>query len=427
VTRARGAALAAAALSIAWGASAALAAEAKASVDIDGDGQIETITARGKSSRVDLTVENASGRRLARTRVPAPSAGVESLTLRDGSLGSSGALLEVEASGGGEACRSVWRLRDGGLDRVPLRTGAAEIPACDREGWSTAWERPDPNSTAIYRRALDRRIDGRHHLAVQKFAYTGFALENDPGRGTASIDGMRIPRWPAAEMFPLDTLPRLQEAFDYNPIRMAPRLFLETEPDSGTFLARWKDSAGQIALPVRSASEVEPGVERLEASEGPNSAKLTVLVRNGLPVEATVTGLGDRFDRVYVPVTRRFPDRVVLYPTAEEDVAREILPGTWSALSGGQIVIEPAAGGSAQVAMDGQSFVVSIRDAPQGTDVVLIPVDGSEQAWALDLRTPSGLARAPAQCGPESGTPPRCRTTSLPGTLFRRVGARINR
>jgi hypothetical protein len=423
--RARGAALAA----VAWlslGASAARAAEAKGSFDLDGDGTAETVLARGSGSRADLTVESASGRRLGRVRVPSPASGTEAVAVSAGSLGSAGALLEVETFGGGETCRSIWRLRESALDRVPLRAGAAEIPACDREGWSVSWEVPDGAAMSVYRRTRESNVDERTLATRQVFQWTGFALEIDPARGSATLDGMTIPRWPPAEMFPLDTLPRIHEAFDFGPVRAAPRLFLETEPDAGTFRARWKDAAGELVLPVRSSSR-ESGLLRLDASEGDTAATLQVVVRNGLPVEATVLGLGKRFDRVYVAVTRRQTDRVMLYPTADEDIAREILPGTWSGLAGGRVVIESASGGPARVAMDGQTYRVSMRDAPSGTDVALIPAEGSGPAWALDLRTPVGFVRAPAQCAAEAaGAAERCRTTGPPGELFKRVGARVN-
>jgi hypothetical protein len=77
--------------------------------------------------------------------------------------------------------------------------------------------------------------------------------------------------------------------------------------------------------------------------------------------------------------------------------------------------------------MDGQTYRVSMRDAPSGTDVALIPAEGSGPAWALDLRTPVGFVRAPAQCAAEAaGAAERCRTTGPPGELFKRVGARVN-
>jgi hypothetical protein len=425
VRRRRGAALAAAALWCA-GALPAIAAEAKGSFDLDGDGVAETVTAVGKGSRVDVTVENASGRRLGRLRAPSP-ASADMVALAAGDQGSAGALLEVEVMGGGETCRSFWRLRASGFDKVPLRDGAAEIPDCDREGWSGAWLRPEGSVASVYRRERERDLGGRRHAVTQVFSWTGFALERDPGAGAASIDGMPIPRWPPSEMFPMDVLPRLPEAFDFEPLRTSPRLLLEAEPDAGGFRARWKDGDGEIVLPIRSASVAEDGL-RLDAAEGDGSASLLVVVRSGLPVEVTVQGLGKRFDRVYVPVTRRRSDRVVLYPTAEEDVAREILPGTWSGMAGGRVVIEPASGGPARVALDGHAYRVSIREAPPGTDVALIPTEGSGQAWGIDLRTESGFVRAPAQCSADApGGPLRCKTTAPPGELFRRVGARLNR
>jgi hypothetical protein len=423
----RGAVLAAAAFWLAGSAASVRAAEATMTLDLDGDGSAESVRARGTGRKVELTVTNAAGKRVSRVRVPSPAAGVEILALAEGELGSAGALIEVEATGASETCRSIWRLRESRLDAVPLREGAATVPDCEAGGWSATWEIPEGSATSIYRRSRSRDAGGQRHEETRVYAFTGFALERDAARGSATIDGVEIPRWPLSEMLPTDAVDRLREAFDYETVRTAPRLFLDTDRDAGVFRVRMRDGEGEIALAVRASSRPESGLQRLEASDGQASGSVAILVRDGLPTEATVTGMGDRFDRVYRAVSRLHPDRIVLYPNPEEDVAREILPGSWSGRSGGRIEIRLAAEGPGRVEMDGKSYRVAIRGAPSGTDVLLLPIEASGQTWALDLRTVDGLIRVPARCAATSSEDPRCEVQGTPSELYRRVGARLNR
>src|SRR5262249_14430826 len=95
-----------------------------ATADFSGGGRPETITATAKGKAVRLEARDDSGKRIARADAPAPDGGRYDVALSTGSIGSSGALLEVAASSGETICRSVWRLRDGALSRLPIRGGA---------------------------------------------------------------------------------------------------------------------------------------------------------------------------------------------------------------------------------------------------------------------------------------------------------------
>jgi hypothetical protein len=148
------------ALALAASVRAATPASPSATADFSGGGRSETITARAKGKVVRLEARDDSGKRIARADAPAPDGGRFDVVTLDGSIGSAGTLLEVAASRGETICRSVWRLRDSALSRLPLRTTGATLPDCDSEGWTSHWDETRNEPARYVRERTRGRVAG---------------------------------------------------------------------------------------------------------------------------------------------------------------------------------------------------------------------------------------------------------------------------
>src|SRR5262249_10022568 len=178
------------------------------SVDLDGDGREEVVSAEGRRGVVRLAVRGADGARIAEAKAPAPAGDVVRVELSSGSLGSAGALVEVDAATDAARCVSVWRLRNGGLERVPMRDERGkELPDCAPPGgWTYRFERESGDRPSmLVRERTESTPQGPLHVR-EVFAFAGFSLDADSRRSTREIAGVAIPRWYDAVLYSTEAL-----------------------------------------------------------------------------------------------------------------------------------------------------------------------------------------------------------------------------
>ena len=396
--------------------------------DLDGDGKVETATAHVRGKTIRLEIADASGKRLASADAPAPDGATDaSIRLQGGSLGSPGALLEVAGDGSGHECRSVWRFHDKALARLPLRRGTASQADCSAsEGWTTKWEKPAENAPAVYVRERTRETPGGRHHEKEVFAFTGFALELDPSRGAAEIAGVEIPAWNDAILYTKPALDTLVSRFDLSPFRAAPRLRIQADRSSGLFAFHLSDRQGTLDLPVTAnAAAAEPNERDLTLGTDKGPLTIRAAVRGGIVWEVRMTGLSARWDALYVPASRFTGGAFEIYARAEDEIATDYLAGLWASEKGEQLALNLVPGVLGALEMRRASVDVLLDPVPSGTDVLLVPRDGSPPAWGLALRGGNGLARLPVRCGGRDAGVWRCETIG-PAQPFHRVGGRMN-
>ena len=401
---------------------------ASASADFSGDGRITTalLKRKGKSARLEI---REGGRRVAGAEVPSPRSRASVLGIETGTLGSAGSLIGTVASAEGKECRSVWRFREGVLSRLPMVAGVKILEDCGPAGeWSYAWEQPRPQSPAVYVRSVSRQTPEGVHQRTEAFVFTGFRLERDPRRSTAAINGVPIPRWFAAELYPKSNLDSLYARFDLSALRSGPRLAIECDGDRGLFAVILRDAAGQLRLPVTAseprAADPEPGVT-LTAADGDRSASVSVsLARGTIPVEVRVSGLGGRFEGVYGPAVRFDEGRLEVYPGAEQELASAALPGAWTDERQKRLEIRVLPG-PATVGIGTGEYRVSFERAPERSDFLLLPAAGRGEFWAVALRGPDSFARFAVECGEGASRSEPCRSIGSEEVL-RRLGSQVN-
>jgi hypothetical protein len=393
------------------------------SVDLDGDGAPETIEAEKARSGVRILVRNARGRRVASASAPAPRGGEVAVDLASGSLGSAGAILEVVASSAAETCRSLWRLRSGKLQALPVRSAAGPLPSCGaREGWTARFDQEAQDKPARYVRERTRETPRGAHRETQVFQFSGFQLDLAESRG--EIGGVAIPDWYDAVFYPRPAIDALFERFDFAPLRELPQLSIDADPAGGTFSLRFHGGGADTDLPVRASSPGPEGATLLRVDGPSGPVDIAVRVAKQVPYEILVRGIADRLDGLYAPVSRIQDGAFRVYPNAAAELSANGLPGTWS-VDGRQIVTIAAASGALdRVLVDGQPFAVDVDRAPSGRDVLLVPEREKALSWALDLRGPHAVLRVPVRCPAQSGEAP-CEETGA-GETLRRLGARIN-
>jgi hypothetical protein len=380
---------------------------------------LETATARASGKLVRVEVADASGKRIAKADAPSPG-GHPDVVLSAGALGSAGALLEVTASGGGRVCRSVWRLRDRALTRLPIRDGGAALPDCEEAGeWSARWEKSE-GKPAVYVRERERLVAQGSLVEVRAFAFAGFALETDAAASGARINGVAIPSWNPGTLYRKSDLEALNQRFGLDALRRSTRVQFETDRDAGVFAVRLRGGDGEARLPVTGSTPIEgesPGIE-LSAGDPPLRVRVS-LAAGRIPWEAVVAGAGPR-DGSYASASHRAFDRFQIYPDAEHELAAEALPGVWSSAAGNRMAIA-AITGEAAVRLDGVELALSLDRAPKGSDLLLVPRDGSPPRWAVLLRGPNALSRIPVRC--ENGVD--CRLDGA-AEAWRRAGSQMN-
>ena len=396
--------------------------------DLDGDGRALTATARPRGKSVRLEIADLAGKRLASAEAPAPrGSGEAAVLLTSGALGSSGSLLEVAAIRAGEECHSIWRFHGAALARLPVKRGSKTLPDCARpDGWTARWEKMGDNAPAVWVRERARETPRGVHSQREVYTFTGFALELDSGRSAMQIAGVAIPVWNDAVLYTKPALEVLSSRFDLSEFRAAPRLKLKTDRAEGVFELQFQDRAGQLAAPVIAA---KPGNEPNEVTltvrteKGPSDVR--VAVRGSVVLEVRVTGLSPRWDALYLPGSRFTGDAIEVYARAEDEIASVYLFGLWSSERGEQLALNLVPGVLGVLEMRHSQVEASLDPVLAGTDVLLVPRDGSSPAWALALKGPNALARVPVRCGGRNAGAWNCEAAG-PAEPFHRVGGRMN-
>jgi hypothetical protein len=369
-------------------------------------------------------MRDAAGRKLARAEAPAPGGGASRVALRTGSIGSVGTLLEVEAASGESVCRTVWRFRDGALSRLPLLDDGGALPDCEPAAtWTTRFDE-SRNEPARYLRERDAEVpDGRLHEA-RAYVWSGFEMKRDPKRSSAELNGVAIPDWPDAAMYPKTQLDALSRRYGVGGVGKAPRLRFVASRERGEFAVLLSDGDAERRLPVKSAKSVDAPEPTLDLSAGDPPVELRVtLAGSATPRDVSVRGAGPRLDGGYGPVIRWDPTRVRMYASAEQELAHEALPGTWSTDRGERLVVAAGAAGDS-VRIDGAELAVRFPGAPEGTDVLLVPSGAAAPAWAVAFRGPDAFTRVRVSCAGAAGSR-ECRAEGEP-QAFRRVGSQLN-
>ena len=398
--------------------------------DLDGDGSLEMVAVSAEGRQARIQIRDPSGLPLAEALSPAPGSRNPRVVLSTGSLGSAGALLEVGVSDAESGCRAVWRYREKTLTRVPAAGPGGPLPDCAlREEWSYRWERPAPDAPALYVRERSRARPRGTHREVEFYRYTGFRLELDAARSLSEIAGVAIPDWSEPVLYQKSALEHLNDKFDLSPLRSAPRLSIVADRAGGRFEVRLRDPAGEESFPVTALSREEGKNEfRLSAGEPPSAASVRlVLSRDGrIPLEAVLKGFGPRYDNPYTPVTRVAETQLRVFGSAEQELAEELLPGTWSGGKGNPLVVVPIGGSPPAVRIGKSEAAVDIARAPRGTDFLLVPRDGKPPSLGILLKGPNGIELVPVRCSPaRKGKEPVC-SAAGPGNAWRRVGSRLN-
>lgn len=398
------------------------AASAPLAVDLDGDGAPEAVTASPSRRQVLLTARGPDGRK-ARAVAPGPAGKDVRVALVAGPVGSAGALLEVIASDGAAECRSVWRLREGALQRLPVRAaGGRTLPDCAIPGDTAfTWEREAEDRPSLYvRERSEERPDGPFRLR-EVFVFSGFGLDLDPARSRAEIRGVPIPAWYGETLYTRSALDTLRSRFGLTAMRSEPTLEIQTDRERGVFELRLAGPDGPIVAPVAGYAETSRGVT-LAGTSGSKSFDVRVQLGGdgSVPYEARLTGLGAPWDQVYAPAgTWRGGARHV-YPSAADELGAEYLAGLWGDEKGRNASIAIEGAPPYRVRLGKDLYAVSLDAAPAGMDVLLSPAEAAGQPFGLFLRGPNSMQRTPLVCGDGA-----CRPDG-PAELLRRIGARVN-
>lgn len=420
-------ALSIAALALA-AASSPAPAPAALTADLDGTGRAVTakVRARGKSVRLEIT--DAKGKRLGAVDAPAGGGAASTLRLGSGSLGSPGTLMEVVAAGPDEECRSFWRFRDGKFVRLPARHGRQTLSDCARpDGWTAGWEKKASDAPAVWVRERTRETPRGKHREREVYAFSGFSLDFDPARSSGEIGGVPIPVWNDAILYTPTALDILSTRFDLTRFRTAPRLRIRADRAQGLFALEFTDHAGRLEAAVTATA---PGIDsneidltvRLET--GKASARVTL--RGAIVTEVLVAGVSSRWDGGYQPASRFAGGALQIYARAEDELASNSLVGLWASDRGDQLAMNLVPGVLGVIEMRHSQLDVSLDPVPAGTDVLLLPRDGTAPAWALVLKGANGIDRVKLRCGSRAAGGSWSCETAGPAEAFHRVGGRMN-
>ena len=394
--------------------------------DFDGDGRAETATVRAQGKSARLEIADANGKRLAAADAPVPG-GASALVLQGGPLGSPGVLIEVIAAGPNEECRSFWRFRDGALTRLPARNGKQDLPDCSQpDGWAASWERTAGDAPAVWVRERTRQTPRGAHRERDVYVFSGFTLDCDPARSEASIAGVAIPNWNEGILYTPLAIDTLSSRFDLTRFRAAPRLAIRTDRAKGLFAFVLEDPAGRLEAPVTAAArggEKNEVVLTLQTETGKASARVTV--RGSIVSEAVVAGLAPRWDGAYQPTSRFTGGALEVYARAEDEVASNAIVGLWASDHGEQLALNLVPGMLGFLEMRQTQVEVSLDHVPAGSDVLLLPRDGTAPSWALVLKGGNSFDRVPVRCSGRNAGSWSCERAG-PTETFHRVGGRMN-
>ncbi|MEO8189887.1 MAG: hypothetical protein ABI682_06060 [Acidobacteriota bacterium] len=421
-------------LSLVFSLLAATTAPQSLSVDLDGDGTLETVGAAVHGKTVRLEVRSGSSRKvIARGDAPMPKSGVTAVALSEGPLGSAGALVEVVATSGTDAaaveCRSVWRLREGALLRVPVGGRSGALPDCgERGGWVYGWDRPAADAPAQYRRERTRETaDGTHHQ-VESFRYAGFQLELDRARSQAEIRGLIIPSWYPTRLYQKSSLESLYARYDLGVLKRGPRLQVVTDPAEGIFKVRIGVPGKEELLPVTARGggpEQHDIVLTLGSATPPVELRITLAGGAPVPGEAVLSGHSPSFDGFYSGAMHITDGALRIFATAADELATNGLVGHWTSEKGEPMSIALASSDPVLLNIRKGKFRMELEGAPDGLDALALPSDGGRPSRGVQLRGPNSFSWIPIQCAEAGASWRDCRVTG-PGEILHRVGARMN-
>ena len=397
------------------------------SADLDGDGVAETVTAVPSPGTVRLQVRDAGGRRLAEAKAPAPSAQVVPVALTAAPIGSAGALLEVDAATDTSACRSVWRYRNGVLERLPIRdAGGKPLADCESGGdWTYSWETEAAGRPSALVRERVERVPAGELRTRDTFAFAGFSLDRDPRRSRAEINGIPIPSWYRTELYTRPALERLYGRFGLAALSDEPTLTIEADPRRGVFALRFAGRGGDLVAPVESYASASDGATLSVRAAGKTGHVTIRFAGDGtIPYEVRVEGLGSPRDQVYAPAgTWRGGAREV-YPTATDELASQYLAGIWGNEKGKNTAFLIDGEPPYRVRIGPAAYTLDRTNVAAPVDLMLHPVEAKGHPWGLVLKGPNGLERIPYACAGE-GSSRTCRADGAAERL-RRIGARVN-
>jgi hypothetical protein len=395
--------------------------------DLDGDGSAETLAVLPARGEVRIQVRDANGRTLAEARGPAPTGAVVPITLTSAPIGSAGTLVEIAAGTDRSECHSVWRYRDASLARLPVRDGAGQpLPDCEAPGrWAYRWESAGEGRPSAWVRERTERVAGGTLVTRETFVFAGFSLDLDATRTASEINGVPIPSWYEASLYPRAALETLYGRFRLAALKDEPTLRIEANRPRGVFALRFQGPGGETVAPVDSYSATS-GEASLSARAGGRTAHVSIRLSGDgtVPYEVRVTGLGSPLDQVYAPAgTWRGGGRNV-FPTAADELASENLVGVWGDPRGKNTTITVVGEPPYRVRMGPSTFTIDLEHVASPTDLLLLPTGDGGRPWGLVLRGPNAMDRIPFVCAGEP-TARMCRPDGDAETL-RRIGARVN-
>ena len=399
--------------------------------DLDGNGSIEAAVAEAFDGRGRLRILDANGTLLAEASFPVPDGRHPRLSLSAGTLGSAGCLLSLEVFSGSSRCGSIWRYREETLTRVPIAGASGPLPDCvSREDWSYRWEKPAADAPALLARERSRRRpDGIHH-EIEFFRYAGFRLELDTQRLVSEIGGIPIPAWSDPVLYRKEALDHLSDRFDLFPFRAQPRLRIVADREGGLFAVSLHEGRHERSLPITGLARGEDGSDAtLTVGTPPRAAHIRVALSGDgkTPIQAVVAGMGDRYDAVYAPVARLHESAIHLFSNAEQEIAESFLPGAWSGEVGQTLEVIAIAGSPPTVRFGKLEARLDLDQAPAGTDILLVPRDGSLPSTAILLRGPNTIQEVALHCQRvERGKEELACKAEGRGNVWRRQGARVN-
>ena len=396
--------------------------------DLDGDGTSETVVAIPARGTVRIEIRDATGRRLAEAKAPAPPGDVVPVTLTSGPLGSAGALVEVVAATDASECRTIWRYRDGKLTPLPIRDASGRaLPDCaPPAGWIASWVREGEGLPAAWTREQTQKVDAGSLRTREAYGFAGFSLDFDPARSSSDVAGVPIPGWYAATLYSRGALETLYSRYRIAEMRSEPTLRIEADRARGIFALRFAGPAGTLVAPVDAYATGE-GTATLGARAGERTAHVSVRLGGdgSVPYEVRVSGLGENWDRAYSPAGAWEGRGRQVFLSAADELTSNDLVGLWGDPSGRSQTFAIDGATPNRLRIDNTSYAVDLDGAAPPFDVLLLPTAPGGRPWGLVLKGANGLERLPVAC--EGGPSPRppCRGDGQPETL-RRLGARLN-
>lgn len=399
-------------------------------VDLDGDGVPETVSATLHGKKVRIEVIDTARKRRARAEAAAPESGAAQIALTTGSLGSAGALLQVSVSTPVSQCRTIWRLRQKELSPVPIVGRKGKLPECTTpEGWTDQWRKPREDAPADWVRERTRSVAQGEHLRTEVYQFSGFELTFDASRSTAQIDGVWIPEWSSETLYPRSLMESLNSGFNLSAFKTTPRLRILADRDEGVLAVEVLRPSGAERLPIRRGDWDEKKSEwqlTVVQDKRPGYVRLRISPDQRHPLELSIEGLDDDLRRYYVPISRGTSAGIEVFMRVEDQIAFQSLTGAWDSRRGERLSINAVSVDPTVIEIGKQRFLLDIARAPEGSDLLLVPRDGSAPKTALQLRGPDVFARLPVTCEThataQSGS---CRLAG-PGENFRRVGSQVN-